>query len=172
MTHLARLCLCDKWKGVLEFEIRLKNKGCADRNASRKGAPMVWDRTQKVLLYRPAQGCALAGPLHFPLDKTVHKVATLLRRWPRTSAALGFGAAGTVLSILWWSPVIFDAEGMLPFMLFIVSPGVSAAVAGWTLGKSLLDSARICRPRSAALRQRVRSMVACGADRRGQRFVQ
>ena len=53
----------------LEFEIRLKNKGCADRNASRRGASMVWDRTQKVLLYRPAQGCALAGPLHFPLDK-------------------------------------------------------------------------------------------------------
>jgi phosphoglycolate phosphatase-like HAD superfamily hydrolase len=69
---------------------------------------MVWDRTQKVLLYRPAQGCALAGPLHFPLDKIVHKVATLLRRWPRTSAALGFGAAGTVLSIGPAKQAIFD----------------------------------------------------------------
>ena len=62
--------------------------------------------------------------------------------------------------MLWWSPVIFHAEGMLPFMLFIVSPGVSAAVAGWTLGKSLLDSARICRPRSATLRGGVISSLA------------
>ena len=68
------------------------------------------------------------------------------------SAAFGFGAAGTALSILWWGPLIFHARGVLPFVLFIVSPGVSAAVAGWALGKPLLDSARVCRPRSAALR--------------------
>jgi hypothetical protein len=81
----------------------------------------------------------------------MHQVATLLRRWPRTSAALGFGAAGTALSILWWSPVIFEAWGVLPFALFIGAPGLSAAIAGWVLGKSLLNSARVCRPRSAAL---------------------
>jgi putative ABC transport system substrate-binding protein len=33
-----------------------------------------------------------------------------------------------------------------------VSPGVSAAVAGWVFGKPLLDSARAGGPRSAALR--------------------
>ena len=81
----------------------------------------------------------------------MHQVATLLRRWPRVSAALGFGAAGTTLSLVWWAPVIFQARGVLPFVLFIGTPGVSAAVAGWALGKRLLNSARVCGPRSAAL---------------------
>ena len=90
----------------------------------------------------------------------MHQVATLLRRWPRTSAALGFGAAGTALSILWWSPVIFHARGVVPFVLFIVSPGVSAAVAGCALGKPLLDCAPVCNPRSAALRGMAIASVA------------
>lgn len=82
----------------------------------------------------------------------MHRVATLLRRWPRTSAATGFCAAGTALAILWWTPVIFQARGLLPFVLFIGTPAVSAAVAGWTLGKPLLDPARVRTPKSAALR--------------------
>jgi hypothetical protein len=82
----------------------------------------------------------------------MHQVTTFLRRWPRTSAALGFGAAGTALSILWWSPVIFQAQTVLPFVLFIGTPGFSAAVAGLAFGKPLFDDARVCRPRSAALR--------------------
>jgi hypothetical protein len=90
----------------------------------------------------------------------MYQVASLLGRWPRTSAALGFGAAGTALSILWWSPVIFHAQGVVPFVLFIVSPGVSAAVAGWALGKPLLDSVEVCRPRSAALRGMAIASVA------------
>jgi len=67
------------------------------------------------------------------------------------SAALGFGAAGTALSILWWSPVIFQARAVLPFFLFIGTPGISSAVAGWAFGKTLLDAARVSRPRNAAL---------------------
>ena len=90
----------------------------------------------------------------------MHQVATLLRRWPRTSAALGFGAAGTAFSILWWSPVIFHARGVLPFVLFIGTPGLSAAIAGWALGKPLLDSVEVCRPRSAALRGMAIASVA------------
>lgn len=90
----------------------------------------------------------------------MHQVATVLRRWPRASAALGFGAAGTVLSLLLWSPLIFQARGVLPFVLFIGTPGVSAAVAGWALGKWLLNSARVCRPRSAALRGAVIASLA------------
>jgi hypothetical protein len=91
----------------------------------------------------------------------MHQLATLLRRWPRTSAALGFGTAGTALSALVWGPlIIFHARGTLPFMLFIVLPGVSAVVAGWTLGKPLFDSARVCRPISAALRGALISSVA------------
>lgn len=90
----------------------------------------------------------------------MHQVATVLRRWPRASAALGFGAAGTVLSLLLWSPLIFQARGVLPFVLFIGTPGVSAAVAGWALGKWLLNSTRVCRPRSAALRGAVIASLA------------
>ena len=90
----------------------------------------------------------------------MQRVATFLRAWPRMSAAFGFGAAGTALSILWWTPVIFHARGVLPFVLFIVSPGVSAAVAGWALGKPLLNSARVCSPRSAALRGMAIASVA------------
>ena len=90
----------------------------------------------------------------------MHQVATVLRRWPRASAALGFGAAGTTLSLLLWSPLIFQARGVLPFVLFIGTPGVSAAVAGWALGKWLLNPARVCRPRSAALRGAVLASLA------------
>jgi hypothetical protein len=82
----------------------------------------------------------------------MHRTVTLLKRWPRISAMLGFCVAGTVFSILWWSPVIFQGRGMLPFVLFVGTPGISAAVAGWTFGKSLLDPARVCKPRSAAIR--------------------
>ena len=81
----------------------------------------------------------------------MHYVATLIRRRPRTLTALGFGAAGSGLSILWWSPVIFQGRGLLLFVLFIGTPGVSAAVAGWIFGKTLFDGARVSGPRSAAL---------------------
>lgn len=90
----------------------------------------------------------------------MHQVATLLRRLPRTSAAIGFGAAGTALSLLLWSPLIFQTGGLLPFVLFIGTPGVSATVAGGAFGKWLLDPARVCRPRSAALRGAVIGSVA------------
>lgn len=63
---------------------------------------------------------------------------------------LGFGIVGTMLSILWWTPVIFHAAGALPVLLFIGLPGISAALAGWAFGKPLIDSAH--RPGIAALR--------------------
>ncbi len=56
------------------------------------------------------------------------------------------------LSTLWWSPVIFQARGLLPFVLFIGTPTVSAAMAGWTFGKSLLDPVRVYTPGNSALR--------------------
>ena len=82
----------------------------------------------------------------------MHRVAAWVRGWPRTSAATGFCAAGTALAILWWSPVIFQARGLLPFVLFIGTPAVSAALAGCALGKPLLDPASVSTPRRAALR--------------------
>ena len=84
--------------------------------------------------------------------KVMHVVGTLLRRWPRISAATGFCAAGTALAILWWTPVIFQARGVLPFTLFIGTPALSAALAGWTLGKPLLDPTTVSTLRSAAFR--------------------
>ncbi len=90
----------------------------------------------------------------------MHQVATLLRRWPRTSVALGFGAAGTTLSLLLWTPLIFQARDALPFVLFIGTPGVSAAIAGGALGKWLLDPARVYRSKSAALRGAVIASLA------------
>jgi len=75
------------------------------------------------------------------------------------SAAVVFGVAGTALSILWWSPVIFKAQHVLPFVLFIVSPGLSAAVAGCILGKPLLD-ARGGRPKNPMLRGAVIGSLA------------
>jgi hypothetical protein len=65
---------------------------------------------------------------------------------------LGFGIVGTMLSILWWTPVIFHAAGALPVLLFIGLPGISAALAGWAFGKPLIDSAHGDRPGIAALR--------------------
>jgi hypothetical protein len=49
---------------------------------------------------------------------------------------------------------------MLPFILFIVSPGVSAAVSGWVLGKPLLDPTRRLASRSATLRGAVIGTLA------------
>jgi hypothetical protein len=73
-------------------------------------------------------------------DATRMALAThLLKQWPRTSAALGFGAAAPALSVLWWSPVIFQSRNLLPFVLFIGVPGLFAAIAGCLFGKSLLD---------------------------------
>jgi hypothetical protein len=79
---------------------------------------------------------------------------------PRTTAALGFGASGIGLSALWWSPVIFQAQSSIPFLLFIGVPGVSAAIAGWAFGKPLLDPERVRSPRNAALRGAAIASVA------------
>ena len=90
----------------------------------------------------------------------MHQVGTLMRQWPRVSAALVFGATGTALSILWWSPVIFQTRAVLPFVLFIGTPGVSAAVVGGILGKPLLDPARVRSSINAALRGAVIASLA------------
>jgi hypothetical protein len=53
--------------------------------------------------------------------------------------------------MLWWGPVMIHARGVLPFMLFIGTPGIAAAAAGTILGKALLDPARVRGPGRAAL---------------------
>ena len=54
----------------------------------------------------------------------------------------------------------FPGSERAPVVLFIGTPGVSAAVAGWALGKPLLDFTRVCRPRRAALRGAAISSLA------------
>jgi hypothetical protein len=94
-------------------------------------------------------------------DATRMALAThLLKQWPRTSAALGFGAAAPALSVLWWSPVIFQSRNLLPFVLFIGVPGLFAAIAGCLFGKSLLDWPPNQGPRIAALRGAAIASVA------------
>jgi hypothetical protein len=99
-------------------------------------------------------------PEAFDDYKVMHHITTFLRRWPRTSAAFGFGATGTAFSALMWGPLIFHARGALLFVLFIALPGVSAAFTGWALGKPLLDSGRVRRASSAALRGALISSLA------------
>jgi hypothetical protein len=82
----------------------------------------------------------------------MHQVAKLMKRWPRLSTMFSFCAAGTASSILWWNPIIFQKQSVLLFVLFVGIPGISAAIAGWILGKPLLDPARVHRPISAAIR--------------------
>jgi hypothetical protein len=86
----------------------------------------------------------------------MRQVVSFLRRWPRTSAALLFGIAGTALSMVWWLPAVFKYKSLLVFVLFIVAPGISAAVAGFVLGKPLPDA----RPINAALRGAIISSFA------------
>jgi hypothetical protein len=73
------------------------------------------------------------------------RIATHLRRsW------IWCGGHSIVGSLV--EPAHLHARSVTPFVLFIVSPGVSAAVCGWALGKPLLDPARDCGARSAAVR--------------------
>src|SRR5690348_10204998 len=94
----------------------------------------------------------------------MRQVAAALRRWPRTSAALGFGAAGTALCLLLWSPLILRAQGARQLVLFVGTPGVSAAVVAGALGNWLFGSERDYRPRSAALRGAVIASLALLLD--------
>jgi hypothetical protein len=125
----------------------------AGRETTSQGRQML---TPELSLAHPCIHGFDAPILQLPAQFGVTLAFTLLKRWPRTSAALGFGAAGTALSLLWWSPVIFRSRHALPFVLFIIVPGVSAAIAGFVFGKPLLDwhpshGARIAALRGAAI---------------------
>jgi hypothetical protein len=68
--------------------------------------------------------------------------ATMIRviqRQPRLCLALVFGIVGIAVATLWWSPVIFHAQRMNLFGLFIVLPGLCAAIVASLIGKPLLD---------------------------------
>jgi hypothetical protein len=65
------------------------------------------------------------------------KIAAALRRYPRLSSALAFGAAGGLLSTAWWTPLIFRG-GLLEWNLFIGTPALAAMFAASLLGRPLL----------------------------------
>ena len=84
-------------------------------------------------------------------SKAMRQVATLLKRRPHGSAAIGFGMAAAAYCALLWGPRISPARDALLFALFLGVPGISAAIAGWILGAPLLDKNR-CTSVRAALR--------------------
>jgi hypothetical protein len=81
----------------------------------------------------------------------MHRITTMLKSWPRASAAIVSGMVAITYSALLWGPLIFPANDAIMFTLFVGVPGVSATVAGWLLGRPLLDKT-LCTSAGAALR--------------------
>lgn len=84
---------------------------------------------------------------------SLERIATHLR-----GSRIWCGRDSIVHSLV--DPDHLPRSGRDPFVLFIVSPGISAAVCGWALGKPLLDPARVCGARSAAVRGAAIGMLA------------
>ncbi len=76
----------------------------------------------------------------------------LLRRWPRSAAALAFGTAGLLLPAAWFLPAIVRNQDRVAVALYVGLPGLAAALAGAALGRRLLDPVRVRGPGAAALR--------------------
>ena len=83
----------------------------------------------------------IQGPEHSSRPKTV---TTTLRGRPRLCSALAFGSAGGLLSIAWWSPVIF-AAGLREWALFVGAPATAAMIAGILFGRLLLSAPAVTR---------------------------
>ena len=64
---------------------------------------------------------------------SLERIATHLR-------SSGIWCGRTALSMVWWTPIIFHARGVTPFVLFIDAPGISAAVCGWALRQAVARS--------------------------------
>jgi len=86
---------------------------------------------------------AAAKQIHASSSRTSETMATNV-----DSAYIWRRGDRVVITLL--ESVNFPTRGVLAFVLFIGTPGVSAGIAGWALGKWLLDSAQV-RPGSAAL---------------------
>ncbi len=84
----------------------------------------------------------------------------LVRRWPRTAAAVGFGVAGVALTALWFLPSVFGRGDGVGFLLYIAAPGAAAALAGALAGPSLCDPARTRSVWQAVLRGAVVATLA------------
>ncbi|MEN8375494.1 MAG: hypothetical protein ABFS34_08600 [Gemmatimonadota bacterium] len=58
-------------------------------------------------------------------------------RGARARSAVAFGAAGAVLTSLWFLPVVAARGDLAAAALYIVGPVLAAALAGWMLGGPL-----------------------------------
>ncbi len=74
-------------------------------------------------------------------------VLRALRRQPRRGLAVVFGLWGTLVALLWWSPLIFHAKGATTLGLFVFLPGVCAAIAAGLIGRPLLEGGAAGRSR-------------------------
>ncbi len=84
----------------------------------------------------------------------------LVRRWPRVAAAVSFGAVGSFLPAAWFLPSVLSRRDGVALILFIVLPGLAAAVSGTLTGIALCDPARSISQVDAALRGAVVATLA------------
>jgi hypothetical protein len=72
---------------------------------------------------------------------------------PRLLAALVFGGAGMLLPALWFGASLADGRGgLIGWLLYLILPGVSGAVAGAAFGRPLAAAPAPGRDAMAALR--------------------
>jgi hypothetical protein len=76
----------------------------------------------------------------------------LVRRWPRAAAAVSFGAVGSVIPATWFLPSVLSRRDGVALLLFVVVPGMAAALAAALVGAPLCDPARIISQRHAVVR--------------------
>ena len=75
-----------------------------------------------------------------------------MRRRPRLTSAVGFGAAGAAVAAAWFLPSVLRNRDGVALVLYVVAPGVAAALAGVLAGTAFVDPARTGSPGRATLR--------------------
>ena len=76
----------------------------------------------------------------------------LMRRWPRVTAAISFGAVGSIIPASWFLASVLSRGDGVALVLFVVVPGAAAALAGALAGAPLCDPARTISERDAVVR--------------------
>lgn len=66
----------------------------------------------------------------------------LVRRCPRLTAAVAFGAAATALAAAWFLPSVLSRRDGVALALYVAAPGAAAALAGALAGGPLCDPTR------------------------------
>ncbi len=114
------------------------------RAAWRRSAPGIHGAPAKINMrdrFRPAARAAI-------------------REQPRLLLAIIFGVSGILAATVWLTPVIFQARDAISLTLFILLPGICAAIAASLIGKPLLDGGVAPRKTRPALRGAVIGTLA------------